>query len=137
MAYELRFPDTAFSLSGRSGSKKRPRDKAAAHLAWVATLPSLVPGKGRVDPAHIRFADARYGKPATGMGEKPDDKWVVPMARSEHDRQHSMNEQDYWALVGIDPLHVSLLLWAHSGDTEKGEEIIERFRKQPSDRTLP
>jgi len=126
--FEIKRPDTAFSLSGRNGQKKRPRDKNATHLAWVATLPSLVPGTGRVDPAHIRFADPRYRKPAVGMGEKPDDRWVVPMSRSEHDRQHSMDEQAYWQSVGIDPCHVALMLWAISGDDEEGERIVMQFR---------
>ena len=128
--YELKRPKTAFSLSGRTGQKKRPRDKRASHLKWVSTLPSLVAGTGRVDPAHIRYADPRYAKPAVGIGEKPDDQWVVPLARSQHDRQHSMNERDYWASVGIDPLHVALLLWAHSGDTEQGEMIVNQFRRK-------
>ena len=128
--FYLQRPDTAFSLNRKQDQRKRPRDKAAAHLKWVATLPSLVPGTGRVDPAHIRYADPRYGKPGTGMGEKPDDKWVVPLARSEHDRQHSMDEQAYWQSAGIDPLHVALLLWAHSGDDDSGSEIITRFRQR-------
>lgn len=132
--FYIQRPATAFSLSGRNGAKKKPRDKAATHLAWVATLPSLVPGTGRVDPAHVRYSDPRYAKPAVGMGEKPDDKWVVPLARSEHDRQHSMNEQAYWQSVGIDPLHVALMLWAHSGDDEAGAEVIERFRKSPEEK---
>ena len=127
----LRRSDTAFSLNRKQDQRKRPRDKAAAHLKWVASLPSLVPGTGRVDPAHIRYADPRYGKPGTGMGEKPSDMWVVPLARSEHARQHQMgDEQAYWQSVGIDPCHVALLLYAHSGDDEAGEEIIMRFRGQ-------
>ncbi len=134
MGYELKFPDTAFSVDRRDRKSRKPRDKDAAHLAWVATLPSLVPGTGRVDPAHIRYADPRYAKRSTGKGEKPDDKWVVPLCRTEHDRQHSMREQAYWQSIGIDPCHVALLLWANSGDDEEGEHIISKFRSRGADR---
>lgn len=128
MAYELKFPDTANSLSGRKAlGKKKPREKANGHLAWIRTLPPLV-GSRPVEAAHIRFADPRYRKPAVGMAEKPDDKWTVPLGSDEHRKQHSMGERDYWLSVGIDPVLVAMLLWACSGDDEEGEAIIRQFQ---------
>jgi len=128
MAFQVARPATAFSLDGRRSKQKRPRVDDQAHLKWIKTLPCIVTGAYGVDPAHIRFADNRYRKPAVGGGEKPDDRWTVPLCRSEHDRQHSMNEQAYWASVGIDPVMVAMLLHAASGDDEEGEAIIRQFR---------
>jgi len=117
-------PATAFSLAGRGSAKKQPRIKAAGHLAWIRTLPSLVPGEGPIEAAHIRFSDPSYAKPKVGMGEKPDDKWAVPLAASEHRKQHSMNERDYWDEARIDPVIIAALLWCHTGDDEAAIQII-------------
>lgn len=125
MASELRFPSTANSLSGRkSVGQRKPRNKSEAHLKWVRTLRSLVPGDGPTEAAHVRFADPRWFKPAVGLGEKPDDKWVVPLAADEHRKQHTMDEEAYWQAVGIDPVFVAVMLWNVSGDDEQAEEII-------------
>lgn len=127
MAYQLARHPEAFTRDGRRSKQKRPRVNADGHLKWVRTLPCLVTGQHGVEAAHIRFADPRYRKPAVGMAEKPDDKWVVPLSPAEHRRQHSMNEQAYWAEVGIDPVFVAMLLWNNTGDDEEGESIIRQF----------
>lgn len=101
-----------------------PRVTASAHLAWVRTLPSLVPGSGPVEAAHVRYADRRYAKPITGMGQKPDDKWTVPLAHDVHMDQHASGERKWWADHGIDPLFVAALLWVHSGDEEAARIIM-------------
>jgi len=125
--FEFKRPETAFSLSGRNGQKKRPRVTNDAHLKFIRRLPSLVPGEGPVEAAHIRYADSRYRKPAVGMAEKPDDKYVIPLAASEHRKQHDMDEREYWKSVGIDPVLVAILLFQATGDEEEGEAIIQQF----------
>lgn len=122
MSYEFRRPDTAFSVT----KQKRPRQTSDGHLKWLRTLPSLVPSSGPVEAAHIRFADPRYFKRETGMGEKPDDRWAIPLSASEHRKQHSMGEQDYWASVGIDPVFVAAMLFNNTGNDEAGEQIISQ-----------
>lgn len=121
-------PNTAFSLDKRSRQRK-PRQHAKNHLHWITTLPSLVAGSGRVDPAHIRYAEPRYAKTSTGKAEKPSDCWVVPLARSQHDAQHDANERQWWVDRGIDPLLVAALLWAHTGNDHAAEQVI-RFARQ-------
>jgi hypothetical protein len=113
-------PSTAFSID----SRKRPRTRKTDHLAWIRTLPSLVPGTEPVEAAHIRFGEPRYAKPKTGMSTKPDDKWVVPLAADQHRAQHAMGERDWWAQRGIDPVLVAAFLWVHSGDDDAGIHII-------------
>lgn len=128
MAFQIVRHPEAFTLDSRT-RQKQPRKKDDSHLRWLRGLPCLVTGAYGVDPAHIRYGDPKYFKRAAGGGEKPDDKWAVPMCREQHNLQHSMNEQDYWRSVGIDPLAVALQLWAHSGNDETGEKIIAQARK--------
>ncbi|MDR3471563.1 MAG: hypothetical protein P4M09_07715 [Devosia sp.] len=107
---------------------RRPRQQSPAHLAFLRALPSLVPGDGPVEAAHIRYADLRYFKPLTGLGEKPHDKFAVPLAASAHRDQHAGNERQWWANHAIDPILIAALLWLHSGDIEAGEHIVRTAR---------
>lgn len=109
-------------------TQRRPRQTAAAHLAFIRSLPSLIPGHGPVEAAHIRYGDSRYAKPPTGMGEKPSDKWCVPLAHDAHMAQHSRGERQFWEEQGIDPIIVAAFLYAHSGDDMAGRTIIRNAR---------
>lgn len=124
MGFRIARPSTAFSNAPIGKQKKRPRDNDAKHLEWVRTLPCIITGTFPVDPAHIRFADPAYGKRETGKGEKPDDKWVVPLSRKKHDEQHSGSEKLFWLRLGLDPLRIALALYACSGDDEQAHVII-------------
>lgn len=126
-AYQIERPATAFSLS--TGKQKRPRKKDDNHLRWIRTLPCVVTGSRPVDAAHVRYADPVYGKREVGGAEKPDDRWAVPLCRSEHDAQHKMNERDYWKSKSIDPCAVALALFGMSGDDEMAEVILRHARK--------
>lgn len=108
--------------------QRQPRITAESHLAWLRTLPSVVPGHGDVEAAHIRYADMRYAKPATGMGEKPSDRWCVPLAHDVHMAQHQVGERNWWRAQGIDPIIVAAFLWCHSGDDHAGLIIIRNAR---------
>jgi hypothetical protein len=121
-------PATAFSLDG--GKVMRcTRQHARSHLAWLKTLPCLISGTRKdVEAAHIRYAEPVYGKRLTGMGEKPSDRYAVPLSRLFHDEQHRGNERAFWAHHGIDPLFVALSLWSCSGDDEAGEAVITAAR---------
>jgi len=67
-----------------------------------------------------------------GAGEKPDDKWTVPLSPEMHtdgpNAQHKSNERAWWEKQGIDPVAVAAALYCSSGDIEAGEEIIREFR---------
>lgn len=91
---------------------KSPRIEDAGHLKFLHTLPCIVSGQHGVDPAHIRYANRRYGKRETGGAERPDDMWCVPLSRKFHDMQHDMNEEEFWADFNIDPLAVASHLYA-------------------------
>jgi hypothetical protein len=124
-----RFPRHAEAFTGSSAKgQKRPRVKLEDHLQFIRTLPCLVTGRRPVEAAHIRYADMRLGKRGTGMGEKPDDQWVVPLSPEAHRDQHQHDEMAWWRSKGIDPVVVALALWKASGDEEVACEIIRRTR---------
>ena len=115
-------PDTAFSVA--STKQKRPRERDEHHLRFIRSLKCCLCGKPNPDPAHIRSANAIYGKRETGGQEKASDKWTVPLCREHHDEQHDGNELKFWAAKRLDPFGLALALYQASGDDEIAEGII-------------
>ena len=127
-------PVTAFPAT----RTKRPRRKVGSHLEFIRSLPCVVSGMTPVDAAHIRFGDESYAKRETGMGEKPNDWWTVPLHRDLHQDQHAHNEREWWASKRIDPLKTALILYANSGDHETCSRYIEMWPNRAFDpRDLP
>lgn len=105
--------------------QRRPRVKDEKHLVWIRTMPCILSGNYGVDAAHIRYADLRYAKRQTGKGEKPDDRWTIPLARRFHDQQHSMDERAFWKKMGIDDIcRVAIAMHSMTGDTEAAMIIM-------------
>lgn len=103
---------------------RRPRELRArfedpAHLNLIRALPCLISGRapGGV-AAHVRYANAQFGKEITGIGVKPDDRWAVPLCPWFHTdgsgAQHRFGEEDWWIKHGFDPLQVASNLYACS-----------------------
>lgn len=88
--------------------------KSPTHLDLIRQLPCLLSGRP-AEAAHIRYADSAHGKAETGMGRKPDDKWVVPLCPELHRLatacQHSADERKWWEQFKVDPLRVAEELW--------------------------
>jgi len=134
-AFKVHRPETAFSHEPTREKRKRPREKAEAHLKWIRTLPCLLTGRrDTVEAAHVRYGNPEYAKPQSGMGEKPHDRWTVPLIRALHregpESQHGNNERAWWAHRGVDPLAVASALWGCSGDDEAGELILKVARSK-------
>lgn len=70
------------------------------------------------------MADSRIGKPITGIGIKPDDRFVVPLCGRCHRHQHSASERVWWNGRDIDPVLVSLALFSVSGDHDAASKIV-------------
>lgn len=105
---------------------KQGRERDNTHLAFVRRLPcTLCRAEGGVDAAHVRFGSLSYGKPHTGMGMKPDDKWTVPLCRGCHTTQHKQNEKAFWDGNGINVLQLALSLYENSGDELSGRVALE------------
>lgn len=94
--------------------KMKPSRKAPGHLDDIRRLPCILSGRP-AEAAHIRYADAKHGKPITGMGQKPHDKYTVPLCPELHRLlkgcQHDSDERAWWAQFGIDPIAVALALY--------------------------
>lgn len=127
MAFEIRKPATAFSLDPSERAQKRIKDDR--HLAFIRTLPSVLSGVYGCEACHIRYGDPMYRKKATGMGQKPDDAWTIPLSPAEHREQHSTNEREWWFSKGIDPLKIALLLYSVTGNQDAAIKIIMEARK--------
>lgn len=111
---------------------KTPRERRTAHLSFIGRLPCiccLVQGSywqaGKCDPAHIRASSLLHGKEHTGRSEKPSDWWAVPLCRPHHEKQHGMNELNFWKLFNIDPFLLALVLWGLSGKEHQAIEVLQ------------
>jgi hypothetical protein len=93
------------------------------HLQFIRGLPCIrCLNDTATEAAHLRRADARIAKPITGIGIKPDDRFVLPLCGKDHRRQHAIGEKNFW--VNCDPELWALALYSISGDQETGEKIV-------------
>lgn len=123
-------PATAFSV-GRPSVKRRPRDRNNDHLAFVRRLGCVVCGThANVEAAHVRMAFPLLGKRETGKGEKPDDRWSLPLCKRHHEHQHIDGEQDFWSRVNVNPCDLALAIWGCTGDDDTAETIIRLQRER-------
>ena len=101
------------------------REKDAAYLDFIRSLPCIICGDNTsTEAAHIRFADRRAAKRPTGMGEKPDDVWTLPLCGRHHREQHSMGEHSFWNIQGIDPIFLALALCHARDNRDRAEQIV-------------
>ncbi|WJR66999.1 hypothetical protein QTA58_22885 [Neorhizobium sp. CSC1952] len=131
-AFAIRRPDTAFADTRRAKEVQEIRDPR--HLAWIASLPSVISGAFGCEAAHVNFPDKRFGKHMRGKGTKAGDNWTLPLLPDEHrtgpNAQHKTgHEQAWWEAHGIDANTLADRLWRVSGDTEAAIKIILEARK--------
>lgn len=104
--------------------QRRPRSTDPDYLTWVRSLPCLLCGDNTtVEAAHVRMAEPRLAKRQTGKGEKPDDRWALPLCHAHHAAQHSGGERRFWDMHDVNPLAACLVLHlAHERDDREGAE---------------
>ncbi len=90
----------------RIASWRKSRMKNPKYLAWIRTQPCVICENPHTEAAHLRLGDMIVGKRHTGLGEKPDDKWAIPLCSYHHRKQHSGNEGVFWRDHGINPFEV-------------------------------
>ena len=90
--------------------QRQPRKKNAKHLDYIRSLPCAICGGIDTEAAHIRSGNLGWGKRSTGMAEKPDDKWCVPLCNEHHREQHESSEMAFWHKYGIDPFMLAITL---------------------------
>lgn len=113
-------------------TQRQPRILDHKYLCWLHTKPCCLTGLTPVDAAHIRYGNEFYDKRPTGMGEKPDDKWCLPVVRSKHTEQHSMNEQEFWRKHNIDPLALAQRYYAEYLEETGASRIIQPRKQRQS-----
>ena len=105
---------------------RQRRQHDEPHLHFIRLLPCLICGDDTcTEAAHIRYGDRTAGKRQTGLGERPDDCFTLPLCSVHHRAQHTENEKRWWTDLGIDPIRIALSLWRVSGNCERGVEIIK------------
>lgn len=102
--------------------------KRPEYLAFIRQLPCVVchvesSGWVKIDAAHVRYHSLSHGKSITGVGRKPDDRWVVPLCSHHHtsggrEAQHSNGEKVWWEIHEIDPLVIAALLFSHYAEDD-------------------
>jgi hypothetical protein len=115
--------------------QRRPRVQSKRFLDFIRSLPCLITlSNVGVEAAHIRYGDLKYDKRPTGKGERPSDRWAVPLHYAVHrtgpDAQHGTCEREWWERRGIDPCEVATALWECSGVREAGEQIIREANRR-------
>jgi hypothetical protein len=103
---------------------RRPRQHDHSHLSFIRSLRCCVCGAENPDAAHIRSASPLHGKPPSGLGEKPSDKWCTPLCRTHHEDQHRGNEMLWWKSKSIDPFALALSLYSATGDLDIADGIV-------------
>jgi hypothetical protein len=96
-------------------------------------------GKGPpCDPAHLRAGSLQYKKIGiTGLQEKPDDRWALPLKHACHMAQHAYgNELEWWASRGVrDPFKLCLVLYeCYGGDGGHPAPAKKRKPRPPKDK---
>ena len=97
--------------------QRQPRQEDRLFLAYLRMKRCCACGdRPPVQAAHIRMACPERGKRHLGKGEKPDDKWAVPLCHMCHLdgawAQHRVGEEAFWRRLGKDPFVIAERLYA-------------------------
>jgi hypothetical protein len=111
--------------------QRQPRLHDEAHLDFIRSLPCAVCGDDTsTEAAHLRTGSLRYGKKPTGMGEKPSDRWCLPLCGRCHRQQHQGNELEFWLNQGINPFVLAMSLHNATGDHDAAMEVLKEQARQ-------
>jgi hypothetical protein len=110
---------------------RTPRQHNDAHLRFIRGLRCIICGDNTsTEAAHVRFQCRPAGKRYAGKGEKPDDRWTLPLCGQHHRDQHSMDEEMFWEGVGCDPIFYAMALWGVTGNHALGEQIVHEAQQR-------
>lgn len=125
--------------------QREPRQQSPSFLAFLRTKPCCACRRAPPSQAaHIRMASIEHAKRQTGKGEKPHDRWAVPLCQTCHldgpDAQHRIGEKAFWTGLGLDPFAIAGALWIEFGAPEpahrKRIKAPPKCKKRPS-RPIP
>lgn len=107
--------------------QRRPREHDEKHLRYIRGLPCLLCNDNTsTEAAHVRYAEPMLAKPISGMGNKSDDSYTVPLCGKHHREQTNYgDERGYWERLGVPVLGIAQTLYINSGNQEFGERITD------------
>lgn len=88
--------------------QREPREECPDFLAFLRRRPCTACGASAPSQAaHIRMASIQHNKRSTGIGEKPHDRWAIPLCAGCHldepYAQHNVGERKFWGGMGVNP----------------------------------
>lgn len=96
--------------------QRLPRQECPDYLAFIRRKLCCVCRATHPQAAHIRMGNSSRNKRDTGMAEKSDDRWAVPLCQDCHldgeNSQHRIGEIRFWAMVRLDPFEIAELYFA-------------------------
>ena len=123
--------------------QRQPRERDDKFLAFLRLQPCCVCSRpAPSEAAHIRMADPLRGKRETGKGEKPSDRYAVPLcgpiigaAKGCHREQHSMDEMAFWKMHEINPFVVADSYYAIGGGNSTTAKPRPKRKRKPTKRS--
>lgn len=99
--------------------QREPRRLDPGFLAFLRKRGCAFCGARPAEAAHIRMGNITFGKPDTGMQERPDDRWAIPLCAWCHREgpyaQHKIGEERFWRMVGANPFILAGALYQEYG----------------------
>lgn len=120
-------PDLRPSKVKLKATSRSPREHNEEHLAAIRKLPCLKCGSIPCEAAHVRMPSGAHGK-KSGLGEKPDDRWALPLCHRDHMEQHKVGEAKFFHGLGINPILLCVKLYAVSPDHDKMAAVCLKAR---------
>lgn len=120
--------------------QRQPRVEDKAFLAFVrAHRCCACRAVPPVQAAHIRVGSRAHQKRPTGIGEKPGDRWSVPLCVDCHldgpGALHKVGEEPFWRAAAVDPFALARCLYSaflsSNSAVEVGHQKRKRERKTP------
>ncbi len=96
--------------------QRQPRIKDERFLTYIRGKRCCACGSlTNIQAAHLRGARPDLGKRPTGMGERPDDKWSIPLCSNCHldspAAVHKIGEARFFEKMSFDPFELAVALY--------------------------
>lgn len=116
--------------------QRQPRQTDEIYLRYLRRQPCCICGSDvDVEAAHLRVGSINGEKRDTGGGERPSDKWALPLCGRHHKEQHTMNESEFWASYALDPFALCMHYQANPEDDpllialkDRGHKLARRSK---------
>jgi len=125
-------------MFGRNRLMKEPREHDNGYLDAIRKLPCTVCGIWiGTEAAHIRMTSAEWEiktgvRTGAGGGEKPHDRWAVPLCVSHHRTgnyaEHVIGTIAFWKRHELDPHAIADALYRAYPNEKKMWGVIMRVR---------